>query len=384
MRNLSSGLLATSPIDIDGNGRIDALLIVVIILMWGLGVFTLNIASSGAASKMFDDSFYFVKRQFIFSALGLATLLLFTAVPTATIRKALPAIVFLSFVLCFLVFVPGLGIERNGAKRWLKLPFFGTLQPSETAKLAVVLFLANMFAKQKDEDPDAVISVSNPIIGLLTFVIMVLFQKDFSTAMFLLCLGIILFFAVGMRIGWFLSFCILAIPALMLFIFMEPYRVNRLIAFVRPDYDLHGLNYQTNMSRLAIGAGGFWGEGVGSNLTRIGRVPEIQADYIFSGWAEAMGFAGVIMYFVILFLFAWRGFRAAFLARERFTSFAAFGCTLSIVFQAIINCGVVCSAFPSTGMPLPFFSSGGSSLLITCAMCGIILQASRSQKGAAL
>jgi cell division protein FtsW len=153
--------------------------------------------------------------------------------------------------------------------------------------------------------------------------------------------------------------------------------VNRLIAFVMPQYDLYGLNYQSNVARLAIGAGEFLGEGIGSGLTYINRIPEIQADYIFVGWVEAMGFVGVLSYYALLLFFSWRGYTIAMKCPSRFGTRAAFGCTTSIFLQTLINTGVVCGALPATGIPLPFFSSGGSSLLITFAMCGLIMNVSR-------
>jgi cell division protein FtsW len=208
-------------------------------------------------------------------------------------------------------------------------------------------------------------------------VLLIFAQKDFSTGLFVLMVGTALLFAAGMKIGWFFAFCLLAVVGSGLFVFMEPYRVNRLIAFVRPEYDLYGLNYQSNAARIAIGAGKLFGEGVGSGLSRINRIPEIQADYIFLGWAESMGFIGVLSYFALVLFFAWRGFVISLRCPDRFGGLLAFGCTVSIVFQTLINCGVVCGALPATGIPMPFFSSGGSSLLVTFAMCGIVLNVSR-------
>jgi cell division protein FtsW len=148
---------------------------------------------------------------------------------------------------------------------------------------------------------------------------------------------------------------------------------------VKPEFDLYGINYQSNVARFAISVGNLFGEGIGAGLTQIKRIPEVYADYIFAGWTEAMGFLGVLAYFALLVYFAWRGYRVAWRCPDRFGALTAFGCTTSIFFQSLINCGVVSSALPSTGIPLPFFSSGGSSLIITFCMCGLIINTSRLQ-----
>ncbi|MDR3285008.1 MAG: putative lipid II flippase FtsW [Treponema sp.] len=370
--------LVFADVSIDGPDRSDFAFNAAIIILWGLGILTLYVASANYGQRLFDDPLYFVIRQLLFSLIGFLFFLFFAHIPLERIRTFLPVLVIGSLALCLLVFVPGFGVERNGARRWIQIPFLTAVQPSETAKLAVILFLANLLAK-RGELPEASESITAPVAGLVTMVLVIFLQRDFSTGLFILLLGIILFFASGVRIGWFLAFCFLALPASLFFVFMEPYRVNRLIAFVRPEFDLYGLNYQSNAARMAIGAGGLFGQGIGAGLTQIRRIPEVQADYIFAGWSESMGFLGVISYFVLLVFFACRGFVIAFRCPNSFGSLTAFGCTASIFFQSLINCAVVCSALPSTGIPLPFFSSGGSSMIITFCMCGLIVNISRIQ-----
>ena len=155
--------------------------------------------------------------------------------------------------------------------------------------------------------------------------------------------------------------------------------MNRLIAFLRPDYDIHGMNFQLAASRRAITAGGFWGSGFGTGLRYARNIPEVQADFVFAGWCEAMGFFGVIIYFAILLYFGWRVLSIARHAKNRFESYTAIGCGASVVLQSLLNCGVVCGALPSTGINLPFFSAGGSSVIAMMIACGLLINISRKE-----
>lgn len=359
----------------------DAPLIVSIIILLGLGLVTLYASSSSYALRVFGDSFYFIKRQLISCIVGLIGLFVCSSISLNFIKKMLPVFVIGTFILCLLTFFPGIGVERNGARRWIRIPFISTFQPSELAKIAVVLFLANIFDKKKDRMEDPLVSIFPAAIGLFSFIIIVFLQDDFSTAFFILLLGLVVFFIAGVKLYWFFAFCFLSFPIVVLFIFTESYRVNRLIAFFKPNFDLHGLNYQITAAKRAISAGGFWGEGFGTGLQKVSGIPEVHADFIFAGWAEGMGFFGVLLFFMLMCLFAWRGFHASINSKDKFASYTAFGLTTSILIQTFMNCGVVSGALPSTGIPLPFFSSGGSSLMITLIMCGLIINVSKNRKG---
>lgn len=364
---------------IDGEvGRADIPLIVSVILLWGLGLFALYTCSSDYAHRLFGDGLYFVKSQLLNSIAAIISLLLFTFINMRLLRKLLPFFVLGCLLLCLMTFMPGIGAMRNGAYRWISLPLLGTFQPSELAKFAVVLFLANFFDKQA-QYPEGERIIYPAIVGLGIIVIVILFQRDFSTAFFVMLIGVFMFFVTNTKIIRFIPFCILALLFVGLFIFTEPFRVQRLISFINPDYSPMGWNYQARVAQRAITAGGFWGAGAGTGLVYSAGIPEIHTDYIFAGWAEAMGLLGVAAYFALLFFFAFRGFRVSAQADDLFVSVSGLGCTAVILFQSLMNCGVVCGAFPSTGIPLPFFSSGGSSLLATMSMCGFLINISRTR-----
>jgi cell division protein FtsW len=284
----------------------------------------------------------------------------------------------ISLILSVMTFIPGIGIERNGARRWIRLGFT-TFQPSEMVKFVIVLYLANYFEKQSKIIESIDKTVFPAVLVSFILIASIAMQSDLSTSVFVAALAILLFIASGSKIFWLVPVMSIVVPLSALFVFLEPYRLNRIIGFLDQDSYLQTLNYQTYAARKAISAGGFWGQGLGSGLSRINSIPEIQSDYIFAGWAESMGYLGVLIYFAILALFAWRGLHCALTAKSRFASIAAFGFIVSIVAQSVMNVAVVGGVIPTTGIPLPFFSSGGSSILFTLATCGFLVNASRNE-----
>lgn len=360
--------------------KIDTGLLASVLLLWGLGMFTLFVCTQNYAVRAYTDSLYFVKRQLISSLIGFVFLIGFMVTDMKFVRKMLSIIVIVSLVLCILTFVKPLSIEKNGARRWLKMPGNFMFQPSELIKFSLVLFLSNYFDKQeKLENPEDK-NVLPCVIGFMIFILVVFAQKDFSTGVFISIIGILLFFVSGAKLTWIWPFLIIAVPAVFLMISLEPYRLQRVIGWIRPEEFSSTINYQSLAAKRAISAGGLWGSGIGTGLVRINSIPEIQADYIFAGWAESMGLVGVVIYFVLLGFFAWRGYRTAMICPDRFSAYASFGCVSVIVLQSLVNTMVVCGLLPSTGIPLPFFSLGGSSIIITLAMCGFVLNASRCEE----
>lgn len=360
--------------------KIDMGLLTSILLLWGLGMFTLFVCTQNYAGRAYVDTLYFVKRQFICSIVGFVLFLFFMLTDMKVIRKILSIIVIASLILCIMTFIKPLSIEKNGARRWLRMPGNFSFQPSELIKFSLVLFLANYFDKQEQIENEEDKSVFPCVIGFIVFIGVVFGQKDFSTGLFITVIGILLFFVSGTKLKWIFPFLLIAIPAVFLMISLNPYRLHRVIGWIRPDEFGSTINYQSIAAKRAISAGGVWGSGIGSGLVRINSIPEIQADYIFAGWSESMGYVGVVIYFVLLLFFAWRGYKTALICPDRFSAYGAFGCVSIIFLQSLLNTMVVCGLLPSTGIPLPFFSLGGSSIIITLAMCGFILNASRCEE----
>ena len=360
--------------------KIDIWLLGSILLLWGLGIFTLYVCSQNFAIRAFGNPLYFVKRQLLCSAVGFVLFIAFLVTDMKYIRKMVSVIVIVSLILCFFTLIPGISIVKNGARRWIKLPGNFTFQPSELVKFALVIFLANYFDKQDKLINEEEKTVFPCVIALIVFAGVVFMQKDFSSGVFITLIGILLFFVSGAKLVWIFPFTLLAIPSAFLMITLNPYRLQRLIGWISPDEFSSSINYQSLNAKRAISAGGVWGSGIGAGLSKINSIPEVQADYIFAGWAESMGYIGVVLYFVLLGFFAYRGYKAALNNPDKFSALSTFGCVSVIVLQSLVNTMVVCGLLPSTGINLPFFSLGGSSIIVTLAMCGFIVNASRCEK----
>ena len=360
--------------------KCDIWFLISVLLLWGLGMFTIFVCSQGYAVRFFNnDSFYFVKRQLVCSVAGIVLFMAFLLLDMETIKKLVIIMVLVTLLLCVLTFIKPLSIEKNGARRWIRLPFNFTFQPSELVKFALVLYLASYFDKLSEDvsgEKDVL-----PCVGVfLLMVLLVLLQKDFSTSVFITCIGVLMFFVAGAKLKWIFPFLFIAIPVAIIVVASEKYRLERIIGFLKPSEGVQSYNYQTIASKATITAGGIWGVGIGKGLSKLNSIPEVQADYIFAGWTEALGYIGVITYILLLALFAWRGYKAAFSCPYRFAAYGCFGCVSVIVVQSVVNLMVVCGLLPSTGIPLPFFTVGGSSIIVTLAMCGFILNASRCQE----
>ncbi len=361
---------------LDKYRKSDPMIAVAMLLLWGLGILALYFCSRGYGYKLKGDSVYFVKRQLFSSVLGFAVFFAFVSMSMDTLKKILPFFVMGSIVLCLMTFLPYIGIEKNGARRWLRIPLIGAFQPSELIKLSCVLYLANYFDKmsvlRRSEK-----TMFPAVLFLVIFFAVVIMQQDFSTSIFVLILGVSMFVIAGEKITWVLPLSLILVPFGIIMVLLKPYRLNRIIGFFDQSSFDQTYNYQIQAARKAIESGGFWGQGFGSGLSKLGSVPEVQTDYIFAGWVEAMGFFGVLLYFALLTFFSWRVLRCALTTTNRFASLGSFGFLLAIVGQSLMNVGVVVGVLPTTGVPLPFFSSGGSSLLVTFAMCGFIVGSSR-------
>jgi len=356
--------------------KTDTGLVISIILLLGFGLVTLYFTSSDYGLRVHSGATHFLKQQMFSVVLGLICMMVMSCINLDMVRKFTLMILLVTIVLNLLPFLPVIGFEKNGGKRWIKI-FSHTFQPSEVAKVVLVFFLANLFDKKKDRINDAATCISQALVVLFALIFIIIKQNDYATSMIILGLGLLIFFIAGVSFKWFGVFLVFSVPVAIIFIFLKTYRVERLIAFLRPEFDIQGINYQVNASKLAISAGGFWGQGMGTGLEKIKSIPEVHADFVFAGWAEAMGFIGIIGYFALLGYFAYKVYKIAISCDDFFRSLLAFGCGTIIVVQSLMNCGVVCGALPSTGIPLPFFSHGGSSMLMTLITCGIIINISK-------
>jgi cell division protein FtsW len=357
----------------------DAALVSSVLLLTGFGLVTLYSASFAFAERFFGQGSYFLGKQALFAASGLAIFVAASWINLEWLRRFVKPLVLLAFLLCIFAFVPGIGLSKNGASRWIQL---GPLsyQPSELVKLVAPLYLAHIFDKKKDRLEDAWSAVVPPALVIALFCLAIYLQNNFSTAAFIGANALAAFYLAGIRGRHFTAVAASALPLAVLMVLSKEYRVRRILSFIRPEEDPHGAGYQVRSSIDAIASGGFWGKGLGQGTRKISSVPEIHSDFIFSAFAEEAGFIGVLLFFALFCLFVVRGYRGALRARSDFKRLLAFSLVTTIATQALLNVAVVIGAVPATGVPLPFFSAGGSSLATTLLAAGLIVNISRPER----
>lgn len=347
-------------------GILFALVVIGLGMLWS--------ASWYRAEQLYGDPTRFVMRQALWVVVGIVTMGVAAIVPLTIVRRFLPMIVLATVILSLLTFVPGVSARYMGARRWIIL-FNVSFQPSELIKLTLIIYLAHIFARNEGDFSAPVQSLLPPAVVVLLFSGIVLFQNDFSTAMFLIMLALAIFFAAGVPIAYFARMFALVVPLAFIMVFTREHRVRRIIAFLNPTHDPTGGGFQILAARRALENGGLWGVGIGRSARKLGGLPEAQSDFLFAVLGEELGFVGVV---VVVLLFAAFAVRGIYLARQQddwFRSLVILGVVAAISLQALLNIAVVVGAVPATGIPLPFFSSGGSSLLITFAMYGLLLNA---------
>jgi cell division protein FtsW len=347
-----------------------------ILLLTGVGLATLYSSSYAFAERFFNDSFYFISRQALFGAAGIALFFTASRINLDLARKLVKPLVVSSAILCVLTFIPGIGWARNGASRWFKIGPW-TYQPSEMVKLALPLYLAHIFDKKQDSIDRFSSGVLPPVLVTTLFFTLIYLQNNFSTALFIAVNALVIFFLAGARKRYFLGMVIIFLPLASLLVLTKEHRVKRFISFIRPEWDPQGAGYQVRSSLLTIMSGGFWGKGVGQGTRKIASVPEIHSDFIFSAFAEETGFLGVLLCFILLAVFAVQGYRGAWKSDSLFNRLLAAGFVTMIVSQSLLNMAVVSGSVPATGIPLPFFSAGGSSLATTLVSAGLIVNVCR-------
>lgn len=355
---------------------IDLGLVMSLLLLVGVGVSVLFSSSFYRAGFLFSDPLYFLRRQLLWIALGGAGAVLLAHLSLRVVRRLIPLSLLITAGLMLLTFVPGVGSMFLGARRWIIL-FGYSFQPSELAKAVTLVYLAYILSRKYDQLDDAVNALLPPVIVVAVFATLIYLQNDFSTAFFLVFVSLSMLFVAGVSLRYFFALGVMTSPLSIILLLTREHRVNRLLAFLDPTRDPAGTGYQVLSSRTALAQGGLWGAGIGQGVQKFGALPEAHSDFVFAILAEELGFVGVFLVVVLFLFFAYRGFRIAYLANDRFVSLLAFGITASILFQALLNMAVVSGLVPATGIPLPFFASGGSSMFVSLAMCGLLVNLSR-------
>lgn len=368
------------------NNQFDFILCITVILLLASGIIMVLSASAPSALSTTGNSYTYVKKQLIFAIAGIFVMLFLSKVDYRFYKKYYWQIYFASWLILLLVVVPGLGWSVKGATRWIKIGGF-QFQPSELTKIGLIIFFAGYLTDHKDELHNFKKGFFKPLcflvppIGILFFV-----QNHLSVSLVICIIVVAIMFMAGCRLKHFIIVGVVGISLLVGgFGFMQlsgagedNFRLDRISTYFDPWADAQGTGYQTVQSLYAIGSGGMFGLGLGNSKQKYLYIPEPHNDFIFSILAEELGFVGCLIVIILFAIFIWRGIVIAMRTDEMFGSLMAVGITTLIAIQAIINIAVVTGTVPTTGMALPFFSYGGTALMLLLANVGILLNISRS------
>ncbi|MDI9484433.1 MAG: putative lipid II flippase FtsW [Bacillota bacterium] len=354
-------------------GKIDLWAFAAVIILLSLGLVMVFSASSVMGLADSGNPYYYVQRQTILAAVGLVLMFVLMKVDYHIFKPlALPGL-FISFALLVAVLFIGSG---TGATRWIRIAGFN-LQPSEVAKLVMVNYVA-VYLSTKREKVRKFFSGLLPILVITAAqFVLIMLEPDFGTGVALIFSVLVVLFAGGVHLGQITFVGMMAAPVMVYFLLMKEYRVRRLFAFLDPWSDPTDTGWNVIQSLLAIGSGGLFGLGLGKSKQKFSYLPEHHTDFIFAILCEELGFLGGLSVLLLYFVLAWRGLRIAMRAPDLYGTLLAIGITSMIAFQALLNIGVVTGSLPVTGIPLPFISHGGSSLLMSLAGVGILLNISR-------
>jgi cell division protein FtsW len=343
-----------------------------VLLLVGMGIVMVYSASSALALKNYGSDYYFLKRQALFSVCGIVVLVLFSYIPFRVYRMlTYPALVTACLMLVAVLFT-GWGVTAGGSARWLQV---GPLrfQPSEVARLALVVYLAYSMSKKEELLREFYVGFIPHILVLGIFGVLLLAQPDFGSMVIFALLTWIMLFVGGCRITHLLSVVLLIAPMACLFMTQADYRLRRWTSFLDPWKYRSDEGYQIVHSFMAFGTGGITGTGIGKGYQKLFYLPEPHTDFIFSVIGEELGLIGVMLVIVLYGIMLSRGIRIARKARDPFGAYLAMGITTTIGLQVCINMGVALGLLPTKGLTLPFLSYGGTSLLINMAAVGIMM-----------
>lgn len=358
-------------------GRVDIpfLLLCLALLIFGL----IMVASSSHVFALYkyDDSYYYIKRQAIFAVIGVVIMIAIAFFDYHRFRKYAFPLLIISVILLVLVLIPipGVSIKANGARRWLN---FGIqFQPSEIAKFGIIVSFASYISANFKHMQKFKVGIL-PLILMLGLVVgLVVLEPHLSGAILILAIGVIMMFVGGVPVKYFVGAIATGVTALAGIVLFTPYMQSRIKMWLDPFSDPQGAGYQVIQSLYAIGSGGLFGLGLGQSRQKHLYIPEPQNDYIFSIALEELGFVGGILILFLFIMLIWRGFKIAIHSRDKFGSLLVIGIISRVAVQTVLNIGVVTNALPSTGISLPFFSYGGTALVMLLFEMGVVLSVSR-------
>lgn len=350
--------------------KFDLWLLFCVLALTCFGILMVYDASSVSAFRDFGDKYHFLKEQARWGLVGLVSLGFASRFDYRRFYSLSPLLLLGVIFLLAAVFIPGLGIRTYGASRWLDLRFF-SFQPSELVKLVLVIYLAAWFSTPEKGRLWAFLLLSGIILSLI------ILQPDMGTAIILALIALVLYFLSGAPLWHFALLAPLGIILGGVLVKIAPYRLQRVLTFLNPMREPLGASYHLRQILIALGLGGFWGQGLGQSRQKYEYLPESMTDSIFAIIGEELGFFGAGILILVLLFIIWRGFKLAFRAPDKFGKLLAAGITSWLGIQTFVNLSAMVSLIPLTGVPLPFISYGGSSLVVALFGVGILLNISQ-------
>lgn len=354
--------------------KIDYILLCAVISLVLIGLLFVYSASNYSAQITYGNKYFFLFKQLIDAVIGIVVMLVMTKISLKFIKKLWIAGVIVAVILLCLVFVPGIGIENYGAKRWIGFGSF-SIQPSEIAKFAYVLFCAVYMSKTDTSNFKYCLL---PMLIGMVFCGLIIAEPNMSITMCMAMLMIIMLYLGGMKWKYFMLMLVPIVIAVPLLIVIEPYRLQRLLAFIDPWASPKDEGYQLIQSLYALGSGGWFGVGIFNSRQKYRFLPFAESDFVFSVIGEETGLFGCLVVFALYAVVIVRGVRIAANSKDKFTCYLAGGISAVVAVQSLLNFAVVTGSIPPTGLPLPFISYGGTSLVVFLAAMGILLNLSAS------
>ncbi|MEO6688168.1 MAG: putative lipid II flippase FtsW [Dokdonella sp.] len=362
----------------EAKGRYDLSLVLAALMLASLGIVMVSSSSIAVADGQHVGPFYYLLRHLVFIALGLVAAVVTSRIELGWLERHAGLLLVGGIALLLLVFVPFVGIRVNGARRWIRLGFVG-FQSVEAVKLILVVYMASYLVRHRDNVQTKLFGVIKPlgIAGIL--MVLLLAQPDFGSATLLMAVTLGMVWLGGARLRNLALLGAVATPVLAAAAMSQDYRVKRMTSFLDPWADPFKDGFQLTQALIAIGRGEWFGVGLGASVQKLFYLPEAHTDFILAVIAEELGLAGIVL---VLALFAWlvgRGFVIGLRAVEqnqRFAGYCAFGVSLMIALQALVSIGVNLGVLPTKGLTLPLISSGGSSVMMTCAAIGLLVRVS--------
>lgn len=360
-------------------GMPDFFLLLPIGLLLALGVVMVYSATYYISMINYDDPTYYLKRELLWVALGVVVMLLMMRIDYHRLRRFANIALLIAVALLTLVVLPGLGTISHGSQQWIAIGGF-TFQPSELAKLCMILYLAAVLEKKGGQLHSFAHGFLPPLLVVTLLFVLIMLEPDLGTGVVLMATGLIVLFAAGVRLRHLATVLIPVPLAFLALAFSSSYRKERIFAFLDPWKDPLGNGWNLIQSYFALGHGGLFGQGLGQGFEKFFYLPEPQSDFIFSVLGEELGFIGTSATLLLYGLLLWRGLRAAMLAPDVFGTLLATGVCAMIGVQVIVNVAVATGVFPITGITLPLLSYGGTSLVVILAGLGVVLNISRQAR----